>query len=126
MREGGLLGCETTRGEFERVFFTYLEITFAYANKLAPLCVVPDGLSGQWADELEYPLRTFETVGILGVLAATMKHIADVAHGSQQETFEDNARDVARLLAALIDTNPSAATPRFDATPSTSRSGCSR
>ena len=114
MREGGLLGCETTRGEFERVFFTYLEITSAYANKLAPLCVVPDGLSGQWADELEYPLRTFESVGILGVLAAAMKHVAGAADGSQRKTLEENAQDITRLLAALIDTNPSAATPRFD------------
>lgn len=115
MRENGLLGCDTARGEFERIFATYFEVTFAYANKLAPLCVVPEGLSGQWADELEYPLRTFESVGILSVLAATIEHIAGAAtEDSQRETLENNAQNVARLLAALIDTNPSAATPTFD------------
>jgi hypothetical protein len=114
MRENELLGCETTRGEFERIFATYLEVAFAYANKLAPLCVVPDGLSGQWADELEYPLRTFESVGILGVLAAAMKHITGAANESQRENLEDNVQNIARLLAALIDNNPPAATPRFD------------
>ena len=115
MRENGLLSSDTTRGEFEQIFATYLEVTFAYANKLAPLCVVPDGLSGQWADELEYPLRAFESVGILGVLAAAMRHIARAAtEDSQRETLESHVQNVAYLLAALIDTNPSAATPRFD------------
>lgn len=115
MRENGLLDCETTRGEFERIFATYFEVSFAYASKLAPLCAVPDGLSGQWADELEYPLRTFESIGILGVLAAATRHISGAAEeGSQRENLESVAQDITRLLAALISNNPPAATPRFD------------
>lgn len=115
MRENGLLSSDTTRADFEQIFATYLNVTVAYANKLAPLCVVPDGLSGQWADELEYPLRTFESLGILGVLVAALKHITHAAtEDSQRETLESNVQNVARLLTALIDTNPPAATPRFD------------
>lgn len=115
MREKGLLSSDITRGEFEQIFATYLDVTYAYANKLAPLCVVPDGLSGQWADEIEYPLRTFEAVGVLGVLAAAMRHITGAAtEDTQRETLESNVQNVAHLLAALIDTNPSAATPTFD------------
>ena len=115
MRAKELLGCATTRVEFERIFASYLEMIFAYANKLAPLCDVPDGLSGQWADELEYPLRTFESIGILAVLAAAMKHLAPAAEeDSQRETLESNAHGVARALAALIENNPPAASPRFD------------
>jgi hypothetical protein len=115
MRANDLLACETTRREFERIFATYFEVSFAYATKLAPLCAVPDGLSGQWADELEYPLRTFESIGILGVLVATMGHIAGATENqSQRERLESAARDIAHLLAALISNNPPAATPRFD------------
>ena len=115
MRAYDLLGCETTRGEFERIFATYFGVSFAYATKLAPLCAVPDGLSGQWADELEYLLRTFESIGILGVLAATTRQISGAAEeGVQPENLESVAQDITRLLAALIRNNPPAATPRFD------------
>lgn len=48
------------------------------------------------------------------MLVAAMQHITGAADGSQRETLEDNVQNVARLLAALIDTNPPAATPWFD------------
>lgn len=114
MREIELLGCETTRGEFERIFVTYLVVTSSYAGKLVPLCAVPDGLSGQWADELEYPLRTYESVGILAVLAAAMNHIAASSEGADRESADQRSQNIAELLAALIANNSPAATPRFD------------
>lgn len=127
MREKNLLRSVTTRGEFERIFTNYLQVTLAYANKLAPLCVVPDGLSGQWADELEYPLRTFESIGILAVLAAALRHAASgTEEDSQRETLESNAQGVARALASLIKNNPPRPRRGSTATPSTSRWGCSR
>ena len=40
MRKGEILGCHTTRKEFAKLFSTYLNVTIAYAEKLAPLCLV--------------------------------------------------------------------------------------
>lgn len=115
MREFDLLNCETTRGEFERIFSTYIQVLFAYAVKLAPLCIVPDGLSGQWDDELEYPLRTFDSISIFSVLTIAMKRVAATSTSEQdQANIEGNAQSTARILAALINNNPAASTPRFD------------
>jgi hypothetical protein len=78
---------------------------------------VPDGLSGQAAgDEVEYPLRTLETIGVFGVLVMTLEHLATALaeDGESRASLQERAREVASVLAALINNNVGAATPRFD------------
>ena len=116
MRRAGLLGCRTTREEFERLFATYFSVVYAYASKLVPLCLVPDGLSGQAVgDEVEYPLRTLETIGVFGVLVMGLEHLATLAEDDETKaSLQERAREVASVLAALINNNVGAAAPRFD------------
>jgi len=115
MRQGDLFDCQTTSKEFARLFTTYLNVTIAYADKLIPLCLVRDGLSEQGVDELEYSLYTFETIGILGVLATASRALTEGAQSSEdQQKAAQMQRGYAQLLVALINNNPPAATPRFD------------
>ncbi len=115
MRQSELLDCRTTGEEFVKLFSTYLNVTLAYAEKLAPLCLVRDGMTGQGHDELEYPLRTFETIGVFGVLVMALESWAAGAkdHPNKQEMHR-TAHGCAQVLAALINNNPAAATPRYD------------
>ncbi len=81
MRQQNLLGCATTRAEFEALYFSYLTVAHAYLIKLAPLSEIRDGLVGWGADELEYPLRTFEVIGILGTYCMALSFLARSFHG---------------------------------------------
>jgi hypothetical protein len=116
MRQGEVLDCQTTLKEFVKLFSTYLNVTLAYADKLAPLCVARDGMTGQWEGELEYPLRTLETVGVFGVLVMALTSLAAGAEDGHpnKQSMNQTARGCAEVLAALIKNNPAAATPRYD------------
>jgi hypothetical protein len=114
MRRDGLLDCETTGKEYAALFSTYLKITTIYVNKLAPLCLVRDGMSGQGQYELEYPLRTFEAIGTLSVLVLALESLAANAKDRpNQEAFGRAAHGFAQILASLVN-NPAAASPRYD------------
>jgi hypothetical protein len=115
MRQGELFECRTTREEFESLLFTHLDVVHAYIKKLAPLCLVRDGLFGLGADELEYPLRTFDTVGILGLHCVALKTLAlAVEDDGARQYLDQRAQETAQVLAALIASNPAAATPTYD------------
>ncbi len=116
MRQDELLDCQTTVKEFVKLFSTYLNVTLAYAEKLAPLCQVRDGMTGQWEGELEYPLRTFDTIGVLGLLVMALTSLAAGAEDNHpnKQNMDQTAQGCARVLAALIENNPAAATPRYD------------
>lgn len=116
MRQEGLLDCRTTGEEFAKLFSTYLNVTLAYAEKLAPLCLVRDGMTGQWEGEIEYPLRTFETIGVFGVLVMALTSLSAGAKDDHpnKQSMEQTAHGCAQALAALIKNNPAAATPRYD------------
>jgi hypothetical protein len=115
MRQGDLFDCQTTCKEFARLFDAYLSITIAYANKLVPLCLVQDGLFGQGADRLEYPLYTFESIGVLGVLATASRALTENAQSPEdQQEANQVQQGYAQVLVSLINNNPPAATPRFD------------
>jgi hypothetical protein len=115
IRQGDLFDCQTTSKEFAWLFTTYFNVTIAYADKLIPLCLVRDGLSEQGVDELEYPLYTFETIGILGVLATASRALTEGAQSPEnQEKAAQIQQGYAQLLVALINNNPPATTPRFD------------
>ncbi|MBF2008529.1 MAG: hypothetical protein IGS49_24570 [Chlorogloeopsis fritschii C42_A2020_084] len=115
MRQNELFDCKKTAKKFDQLFFTYLKVVGAYATKLKPHCFVRDGLFGYGADELEYPLRTFEVIGILGTLGIALNNLFAITTDEQQrQTYQGHMQAVAQILAALIANNPSALTPRYD------------
>jgi hypothetical protein len=115
LRQHQLHDNDAMREEFERLFNTYLSIAEAYAEKLRPHCFVRDGLFGHGADDLEYPLRTFEVIGFFGTLAMSLVYSAtamnDEAAAAQ---LIDRAANVSAALEALVANNPAALTPRYD------------
>lgn len=106
---------DAMREEFERLFNTYQSVAEAYAEKLRPYCFVRDGLFGYGADELEYPLRTFEVVGFLGTLAMSLVYSAFAANDeTAADSLINRAYNVSAALEALVPNNPAALTPRYD------------
>lgn len=116
IRQNNLFDEETTRLKFEELFSTYFEVVVAYANKLQPHCFIRDGLFGYGeGDELEYPLRTFEVIGILGSLGICLRNLVEIHEDEEtKEKYLNQLRSVAQMIAALIQNNPSASTPRYD------------
>ncbi len=115
MRQGDLFGCQATREDYEALLFTHLNVVHAYIKKLAPLCMVQDGLFTGGADELEYPLRTFEVVGIFGLHCMSLKSLAAaIEDDAARQELGQRAQETAQILSYLISNNPSAATPRYD------------
>jgi hypothetical protein len=115
MRANQLLDNEPTRFEFERMFGSYLSIARAYEEKLRPFCLVRDGLFGHGGDEVEYPLRSFEVIGILATLVMSLVYAA--AATSDEEigrSYVDQAADVSNTLSALVANNPGAWSPAYD------------
>lgn len=115
MRQWEALDCSTTREGFDGLFKTYLSITEAYAKKLQPYCIVRDGLFGHGDDEIEYPLRVFEILGIFGVrsvaLAYLMTSTQDVEERGQ---LAQDQNAINQMIVDVIENNPPALTPRFD------------
>lgn len=116
MRQNELFDCKITYKNFTQLFFTYLKVTHAYAAKLQSRCFVRDGLFVYGVDdELEYPLRTFEVIGILGLLGVVLAELAVVTQDKEiSESYHKQMQVVAQMLAALIENNPPASTPRYD------------
>ena len=109
IRKGKLFDCPKTNEELGKILATHGDVLTAFVLKLAPFRNVRDGLLGHSsAEELEYPLRTFEVIGILGVLGAILAEL------QLNEEQAELAQAVASLLASLIKNNPPATTPRFD------------
>ena len=106
---------KSTQEEFSSLFNTFLTVVRAYMRKIHPHCLVRDGLFAYASDELEYRIRTFELIGILGELGMVLAY--QVASSDDDETsrslFQEGAA-VIQTLASLIENNPSALTPCFD------------
>ncbi|MBW4575243.1 MAG: hypothetical protein KME08_08160 [Aphanothece sp. CMT-3BRIN-NPC111] len=102
--------------KFHQLFDTYLSVLRAFTNKLQPYCFVKDGLFGYVeAEEIEYPLRTFEVIGILGSLGIALWNLAsDSQDENIQKSYEQEIKAIAQMIKALITNNPSAFTPRYD------------
>ena len=115
LRHNDLFECKKTMKRFIQLFFTYLRIGDRYAGKLQPYCYVQDGLSSyNIADEVEYPLRTFETIGILASISLSYWYIAQHLEGDTQRRYFDQSSAIAQMLENLIKSNPSAWTPLYD------------
>jgi hypothetical protein len=115
MRQWEILNCNTTRSEYSRVFDSYLDVLRAYAFKLSPYCKVRNGLFGHGEDELEYPLRTFEVIGHLGLLSNVLSFsIVVTEDDALRNRIREERNTITQLLVDVIANNPPAMTPRFD------------
>lgn len=96
-----------------KIHLEFAAIGTAYLVKLQPYCYVRDGLSGysDGYDEIEYPLRTFELIGILGVLGMDKLLLHELAGDNM--TLQ-GAEVMADMLEQLIRLNPPALSPRYD------------
>ena len=115
MRISHLLDDQSTRVEYGRIFDTYLAIVQAYEEKVRPACLVRDGLFGHGGDEVEYPLRCFEVIGILGTLTMSLVYVA--CHTDDEDArgeYLDRADRAAVTLESLVANNPGALSPAFD------------
>jgi len=113
MRQWNLLSNRKTLVEFSAVYESYQRIGAAYFNKIQRHCGIRDGLfgSGYAAEEVEYPIRTFEVIGILGTLGAS-QFFEYAAIGDKEKL--NNLAAIGETLALVIRNNPVAATPCFD------------
>jgi hypothetical protein len=116
IRQADLFSCKATFEEFLQIFFSYFNIANNYAIKIQPHCFVKDGFFGYgMVDELEYPLRTFEVIGTLGLLGISHWYFAQAYQDEENRgSHFEQAQAVAESLAALIQNNPSASSPRYD------------
>jgi len=115
MRQNELFDRRKTASKFDQILSTYIKVADAYATKLEPHCFVKDGLFGYGADELDYPLRTFEIIGILSTVGMTLYNLFVITSSEQQrEIYWTRMHRVVKMLAALIENNPPALTPRYD------------
>lgn len=116
LRQNDLFECKKTVAGYGSLLSTYLAIGDRYAGKLQPYCYIRDALFGyNIADGVEYPLRTFETIGILGSIGLAYWYVSQgFEEGAAKQAFLQQSSAIAKMLAALINNNPSAWTPLYD------------
>lgn len=117
MRENDLLEDGETIEEYLRLFRTHSKVLDAYTAKLQPSCYVEDGLfrAGP-SDRIEYPLRTFEAIGILAETILLQTFFLPLVQEEEiEEKLIEQASACGHALAFLIKNNPSAGTPLYDA-----------
>lgn len=116
LRQNDLFECKKTVAGYDSLLSTYLTIGARYAGKLQPYCYIRDGLFGyNIADEVEYPLRTFETIGILGSIGLAYWYASQVfREDAAKQAYLQQCSAIARMLGSLIKNNPSAWTPLYD------------
>ena len=103
---------------FGSIHSTYLNALQLYVRRLKPLCLIEDGLSGfsGAAEPLEYPLRTFEALGVIATLGINHA-LLSLSPGMEDDlSIEHNElADVAtRVLISAIRKNNAANTPLYD------------
>lgn len=111
MRQYKLLTNKKTLAEFFKIYNTYNRIGAEYFHKIQPNCYVRDGLFGYGGDELEYPIRTFEVIGILGILG--FDQFSDSLVTRDKISFGSSVAIVETLIP-LIRNNPAAKLPCYD------------
>jgi hypothetical protein len=115
MRKLDVLECKKTVEGFQNLFFTYIKIGRTYIVKLQPHCFVRDGFFGYGGDELEYPLRTFEVIGIIGSLGIAHCYCAYFSQSEEMKReYVDQTMAIKETIAALIENNPAGHSPRYD------------
>jgi hypothetical protein len=108
MRRNGFFQ-EPVVEEFARTYSQYLQLLLEWAEKIAPALRVPTGLAfGGTYELVEYPMRTFEVIGNLGLLATALTYLPD------SEFRDRHLQRAMELLVNTIETNPARHKPLLD------------
>ncbi len=95
--------------EFVHTYSQYLQLLLEWAEKVAPALCVPAGLTfGGTYELVEYPMRTFEVIGNLGLLATALIYLPD------SEFKDQHLQRAIELLVNTIRTNPARHKPLLD------------
>lgn len=114
MRQNKVLQEETTLNEYVRLFIGYRNVSCAYVMKSLPYCLVRDGLFWHGLDTTEYPLRTFDLIGIFGIEIIGLIWYCNRIDEDKRAQIADLIHGLTQTLIALINNNPAALNPRFD------------
>jgi hypothetical protein len=115
IRLSNLFDCKITVEGLWNILSTYIIITNKYVNKIQPHCLVKNGLFGYGADQIEYSLRTFEIIGMFGLVGMVHYYYSQLHQDEDtRKNHHEQAEAIAEILIALIENNPSAKTPRYD------------
>jgi hypothetical protein len=113
--DSNLTDCAITVGRFSRLLRLHRDIGGAFSEKLRAHSTIQDSLFGYGGDQVEYPTRTFEVIGLVAL--ATIGHVYSSVRAdntSDAEQLYSRAQDLSEILEGLIRNNPGALTPRFD------------
>jgi len=100
--------------EFCKIFITQTKIYGNYFKKIQKHCYIEDGLYGYRAEQIEYPLLTFEQIGILGIAGFEFLNHSAMKHEGNKIVVPENVSIVTDSLANLIHNNKSSYNPLFD------------
>lgn len=101
--------------EFYKIEGTRKQINKKYLEKIRPNCMVRDGLSGYGADEIEYPLRVFEQIGIVASIGLDYIFSNDIFNGEEENNYlMGEAQFAAEILKGIISNNKVSNWPVFD------------
>ncbi|MCK9375865.1 MAG: hypothetical protein M0P73_06935 [Syntrophobacterales bacterium] len=111
IRQNNLLGEEYIRIEFTKIYLTLKNIWIDYYNKVHRHFIVPDGLFGYGAEEVEYPILTFEQIGIISLIA--LNELCDYKQCKKRQSLR-NLSTITNSLVALLNNNTSRYNPLYD------------
>jgi hypothetical protein len=119
MHEEGVREAGNILPEFLKIYDTYLSVARAYHSKVRPACQVEDGLYGfSAAEEIEYPLRVYEQIGICSLAGLNEWYLVTLSNASGNEEMASQhsqiALTIANDLAGLISNNGPAFNPPYD------------
>jgi len=97
--------------EYAKLLDLYRVITTSYFNKIQPFCYTRDALFGYRADEVEYSLRVFEVIGILGTIGLDQLFTFIT---TRDEKYAKAVEILADALQNFIKGHEIAASPVFD------------
>ena len=101
--------------EVRHLLGLWRETTRAYVEAIAPACRIKDGLYGSSpAEGVEYPLRTFEVIGLFAVAGLDGLYQASSETGQQQTAARQRAADLSELIEEVVANNPAALHPPYD------------
>jgi hypothetical protein len=109
-----LTDCVATTDRFARLLDLHSEIGATFAEKLRHHSKTRDSLCGYPGAEVEYPLRCFEVIGILGISICAFVYRSLRGESDQSEECHARARDIAYVMQGIIENNPGSWTPTFD------------
>ena len=108
MYRNNLLG-KPVMEEFAHTYLRYIDLLLAWANKIAGAVSCSDGLAfGGTSERVEYPMRTFQVIGNLGLLATALAYMPD------SDFIRQRLGQVLESLVNAIRNNPARHRPLLD------------